>query len=39
MKGTIHIKSTFKSADLEDLRKAVTKKVAKLVNNKMNKFG
>ena len=39
MKDIIHIKNTFKSADPECLRKAVTAKVEKLVNNKLKSAG
>ncbi len=39
MKETIHTKNSFKSADVEHLRKAVTEKVEKLVNNKIKKAG
>ena len=39
MKETIHTKNSFKSTDAEHLRKAVTEKVEKLVNNKIKKAG
>ena len=39
MKDIIHIKNTFKSADPECLRKAVTAKIEKLVNNKLKSTG
>lgn len=39
MKDIIHIKNTFKSADPECLRKAVTAKIEKLVNNKLKSAG
>ena len=39
MKETIHTKNSFKSADLEYLKKTVTEKVSKLVNQRMKKAG
>lgn len=39
MKETIHTKNSFKSADVEHLRKAVTEKVEKLINRQINKAG
>ena len=39
MKEKIHTKSTFKSADLEFLRKTVTDKVEKIINEKLKKVG
>ncbi len=39
MKETIHTKNSFKSADLEYLKKNVTEKVSKLVNQQMKKAG
>ena len=39
MKETIHTKNSFKSADLEYLKKTVTEKVSKLVNQQMKKAG
>jgi len=37
MKDMIHTKNTFRSADTEHLRKAVTEKVEKLINIKIKK--
>ena len=39
MKEIIHTKNSFKSADVEYLRKAVTEKVERLINNKIKKTG
>jgi len=39
MKEKLHTKSTFKSADLELLRKTVTDKVEKIINEKLKKVG
>ncbi len=37
MKDMIHTKNTFRSADTEHLRKAVTEKVEKLINSHIKK--
>lgn len=37
MKEMIHTKSSFKSSDTEQLKKAVTEKIEKLINIQMNK--
>ena len=37
MKDMIHTKNTFRAADTENLRKAVTEKVEKLINIKIKK--
>ena len=39
MKETINTKNTFKSVDIESLKKAVTAKIEKLVNIKLKKTG
>jgi hypothetical protein len=39
VKETIHSRSTFRSSDKEQLKKAVTDKIGKLVNNKLKKAG
>ncbi len=39
MKETIHTKNSFKSADVEHLRKAVTAKIEKLINRKIKRTG
>lgn len=37
MKENIHTKNIFKTADIELLKKAVTAKVEKIINNQMKK--
>jgi hypothetical protein len=37
MKETIHTKNSFRSADVEHLRKAVTEKIEKLVNRQVKR--
>ncbi|WP_278245156.1 hypothetical protein [Ruminococcus flavefaciens] len=37
MKETIHMKNSFRSADVEHLRKAVTEKIEKLVNRQVKR--
>lgn len=37
MKKTVHTKSSFKSNDVERLKKAVTEKIEKLINISMTK--
>ena len=39
LKETLHTKSTFKSTDAKRLKKAVTEKIEKLVNDKLKKAG
>jgi len=39
MKNVIHTTSTFKSSDAELLKKAVTAKIEKLVNDRAKKTG
>lgn len=39
MKETIHTINTFRSDDIERLKKAVTKKIEKLLNTCMKKAG
>lgn len=39
MKGTIHIKSSFKSESAEQLKEAVTAKIEKLVNIRAKQAG
>ena len=39
VKETIHSTSTFRSSNKEQLKKAVTEKVGKYVNNKLKKAG
>lgn len=37
MRKNIHTKNTFKTADIELLKKAVTAKVEKIINNQVKK--
>ncbi len=37
MKENLHTKNTFKTADIEHLKKAVTAKVEKIINNQVKK--
>lgn len=37
MKDVIHTKNSFKSSDVEQLKKAVTEKIEKLLNSQMKK--
>lgn len=37
MKETVHTKSSFKSQNAEQLKKAVTEKMAKLINSQLKK--
>ena len=39
MKDTIHTKNSFRSADSEQLKKAVTEKISKLINRQVKKAG
>lgn len=39
MKEMVHTKSSFKSQDLEQIKKTVTEKIEKLINNKIKKAG
>ena len=39
MKETIHAKNSFRSADSEQLKKAVTEKISKLINCQVKKAG
>lgn len=39
MKKTVHAKNSFRSADSEKLKKAVTEKISKLVERQVNKAG